>query len=118
MLPGRLRRSRTTGKQREAKQTSGDLDFHSLDSVNGETCRQLRRVYNYYNPLSKGKHFFPYKKRPTIGFNFATVAAGQRLRSVTKAASSAECSGQFGSAGRRGIIWTITFFAVSAFAIK
>ena len=78
-----------------------------------------RLVYNYYNVAAEGKYFFNrYRNRPRIGFSFATVAAGQSLRSVTKAESRAECSGQFASIGRRGIRSTRTFFAVSAFAMR
>ena len=47
-----------------------------------------------------------------------TLKTGQSFRSVTKAESRARCSGQFGSAGIRGIASTRIFFAVSAFAIK
>ena len=61
-------------------------------------------------------HGRPYRNRPRIGFSFSTVAAGQSLRSVTSAESNAVCSGQFGSVGIRGIIYSKTFFAVSAFA--
>ena len=59
-----------------------------------------------------------YRNRRKIGFNFFTVVAGQSLRSVTKAKSRAECSGQFGSIGTRGITSTSTLLAVSAFAIR
>src|SRR5438552_16933067 len=59
-----------------------------------------------------------YRNRRKIGFSFSTVVAGQSLRSVTKAESRAECSGQFGSIGMRGIRSTSTFLAVSAFAIR
>ena len=59
-----------------------------------------------------------YRNRRKIGFSFFTVVAGQRLRSVTKAESRAECSGQFGSIGTRGITSTSIFLAVSAFAIR
>ena len=62
--------------------------------------------------------FYSARNRPKIGFNFSTVEAGQSLRSVTSAESSAQCSGQFGSFGMRGITSTSTFFAVSAFAIR
>ena len=59
-----------------------------------------------------------YRNRRKIGFSFFTVVAGQSWRSVTKAESRAECSGQFGSIGMRGIRSTSTFLAVSAFAIR
>ena len=59
-----------------------------------------------------------YRNRPKIGFNFSTVAFGHSLRSVTSAESSAECSGQLGSVGMRGITSISTFFAVSAFAFR
>lgn len=46
--------SGTGGKQSEAEKAGSDLDFHSLNLVK----RQTPMLYNYYNPLPEGKHFF------------------------------------------------------------
>jgi len=107
-------RSGTGWKQREAKQAGNNLDFHSL----GLCKRHVPMVYNYYNSDPKGKHFLTYKKRARIGRSRSIVAGGQSLRSVTRAESSAECSGQFGSSGSRGITSAITRLAASAFATR
>src|SRR5438874_8173909 len=54
--------------------------------------------------------------RLKIGFSFCIVASGHNFRWVTNAVSNAECSGQFGSLGIRGMTSAMTLRAVSAFA--
>ena len=57
-------------------------------------------------------------KRAKIGLSFSIVASGHNFRSVTSAVSNAECSGQFGSLGIRGMTSAMTLRAVSAFASR
>ena len=57
-------------------------------------------------------------KRAKIGPSFLIVDFGHNFRSVTSAVSNAECSGQFGSLGIRGMTSAMTLRAVSEFASK
>src|SRR4029434_9597877 len=53
-------------------------------------------------------------KRANIGPSFFLVDVGHNFRSVTSAVSNAECCGQFGSLGIRGMTSAMTRRAVSA----
>ena len=110
---GGLGRSCASRQERETEQTESNFNFHGA-----ENSIQLR-VYNYYNPTINGKTFFhPPVNRLKIGPSFSMVALGHSFRSVIRAASRAECSGQAGSAGIRGMASTRTFLAVSALAVR
>ena len=74
--------------------------------------------YHGRKPTENRRRSYSATKRAKIGFSFCVVASGHNFRSVTNAVSNAECSGQFGSLGIRGMTSAMTLRAVSAFASR
>ena len=103
-------RGGTSRKQGEAEQASGNLNFH--DSVCASRFMPTIFIITIFRLWKASTFFDGYKNLSRIGFRRSIVGAGQSLRSVVKAVSRAECSGQFGSIGMRGMRSTRTRLAV------